>query len=51
MTVSEFNSCVDEHADGLYRFILKHIKDEDAAKDIVQDTYEKLWKRINTNYK
>ena len=47
MTVSEFNSCVDEHADGLYRFILKHIKDEDAAKDIVQDTYEKLWKRIN----
>jgi RNA polymerase sigma factor (sigma-70 family) len=47
MTVLEFNTCVDEHADALYRFILKHIKDKDAAKDIVQDTYEKLWRRIN----
>lgn len=47
MTVAEFNSCVDEHSDALYRFILKHIKDADVAKDIVQDTYEKLWRRIN----
>ncbi len=47
MTVAEFNSCVDEHSDALYRFILKHIKDVDVAKDIVQDTYEKLWRRIN----
>jgi RNA polymerase sigma-70 factor (ECF subfamily) len=28
MTTSEYNKCVDEHADGLYRFILKNIKDE-----------------------
>lgn len=47
MTLVEFNICVDEHADALYRFILKHIKDTDAAKDIVQDTYEKLWRKIN----
>jgi RNA polymerase sigma factor (sigma-70 family) len=47
VTVAEFNSCVDEHSDALYRFILKHIKDVDVAKDIVQDTYEKLWRRIN----
>jgi len=47
VTVAEFNNCVDEHSDALYRFILKHIKDVDVAKDIVQDTYEKLWRRIN----
>lgn len=47
MTVSEYNTCVDEHADGLYRFILKNIKDKDVAKDIVQDTYEKLWRKVN----
>jgi RNA polymerase sigma factor (sigma-70 family) len=47
VTVAEFNSCVDEHSDALYRFILKHIKDADVARDIVQDTYEKLWRRIN----
>jgi len=47
MTVDEFNSCVDLHADNLYRFILKNIKDVHKAKDIVQDTYEKLWLKVN----
>lgn len=47
MTVSEFNTCVDQYADNLYRFILKHIKDADVAKDIVQDTYEKVWRKVN----
>lgn len=51
MTTEEFNKCVDLHADSLYRFILKNIKDKDKSKDIVQDTYEKLWLKrdeINT---
>jgi RNA polymerase sigma factor (sigma-70 family) len=43
MTSEEYNSCVDFYADNLYRFILKNVKDEEEAKDIVQDTYEKLW--------
>lgn len=46
MTVADYNSCVDLHSDGLYRFILKHIKDSDAAKDLVQDTFEKLWMKL-----
>ena len=47
MTVSDYNNCVDAHSDGLYRFILKHIKDTEVAKDIVQDTFEKLWRKVN----
>jgi RNA polymerase sigma factor (sigma-70 family) len=47
MTLSEFNTCVDLYADNLYRFILKNVKDKDAAKDIVQDTYEKLWVKVS----
>lgn len=43
MTVSEYNQCVDKHADGLYRFLLKSIKDSEKARDLVQDTFEKLW--------
>ena len=46
MTVEEFNLSVDLYADDLYRFILKTIKDSEQARDIVQDTYEKLWLRI-----
>ncbi len=48
MTPREFNDSVDAYSDNIYRFILKNIKDEDKAKDIVQDTYEKLWKKKDT---
>jgi RNA polymerase sigma factor (sigma-70 family) len=47
MTASEFNNCVDLYADNLYRFILKNVRDPDAAKDIVQDTFEKIWMKVN----
>lgn len=47
MTIEEFNSCVDLYSDNLYRFILKNIRDEDKAKDIVQDTYEKIWMKVS----
>jgi RNA polymerase sigma factor (sigma-70 family) len=43
MTVSEYNECVKLHSDGLYRFLLKNVKDADKARDLVQDTYTKLW--------
>ena len=44
MTTPEYNSCVDSYSDGIYRFILKNIKDSENARDVVQDTFEKLWK-------
>ncbi len=44
MTSAEYNTCVDQHADGLYRFILKNIRDEEDARDIVQDAFEKMWR-------
>lgn len=43
MTASEFNESVDKFADGVFRFILKNIRDEDKAQDIVQDCFEKMW--------
>lgn len=39
---------MDTHADGVYRFILKHIRDKEVAKDIVQDSFEKMWRKIDT---
>ena len=43
MTPEQYNNCVDQHADGVYRFVLHNIRDSEKAKDIVQDTFEKLW--------
>ncbi len=31
------------HADGVYRFILKNLKAEQDAQDVVQDAFERLW--------
>jgi RNA polymerase sigma factor (sigma-70 family) len=48
MSIENFNNCVDQHSDGVYRFILKNIKDEEKARDIVQDSFEKLWQKLET---
>lgn len=45
MTVKEYNQCVDDFADGVYRFILKNIKNEENARDIVQETFAKMWEK------
>ncbi len=51
MTIREYNSCVDNFSDGVYRFILKNLKDTEVAHDIVQDSFMKLWiKRKDVNY-
>ena len=44
MNVEEYNQSVDLYSDNVFRFILKNIKDEERARDIVQDSYEKLWR-------
>lgn len=50
MTITEYNSCVDSFSDGIYRFVLKNLRDTDASHDIVQDSYMKLWiKRKNVD--
>ncbi|MBN2039154.1 MAG: RNA polymerase sigma factor [Spirochaetes bacterium] len=51
MTVEEYNISVDNYSDGIYRFILRNIKNKDTARDIVQDSYEKLWRKLSqVNY-
>jgi len=43
MTRQEYNKAVDQFSDNLYRFILKNMRDVEKSKDIVQDTFLKLW--------
>jgi RNA polymerase sigma factor (sigma-70 family) len=47
MTTEEYNSCVDEYSDGVYRFVLHNIHDEDKAKDVVQDSFIKMWEKAS----
>ncbi len=44
MTERQYNECVRLYADIVYRFILKNLKQEEDARDVVQSAFEKLWK-------
>ena len=46
MTTEEYNQSVDLYSDRLYRFVLKNLNDIQKAEDIVQDSYEKLWRNV-----
>ena len=43
MTPKEYNLAVDNYSDNIFRFALKHLKNEMSAKDIVQETFTKVW--------
>ena len=43
MNTKEYNLAVDTYSDNVYRFALKHLKNEMTAKDVVQDTFLKVW--------
>ena len=44
MTEKEYNDCVTTHADNVFRFIVKNLRHEEDARDIVQTAFEKLWR-------
>jgi RNA polymerase sigma factor (sigma-70 family) len=51
VTTSEYNKSVDQYSDNIYRFALKNLRDSEKAKDIVQDTFMKLWVKVDdVNY-
>lgn len=44
MTEKEYNQCVTAYADNVYRFILKNLRHEEDARDVVQTAFEKMWR-------
>jgi RNA polymerase sigma-70 factor (ECF subfamily) len=44
MTEKEYNESVKAYADNVYRFILKNLRHEEDARDVVQSAFEKMWK-------
>jgi RNA polymerase sigma-70 factor (ECF subfamily) len=44
MTERDYNECVRNYTDNVYRFILKNLRHEEDARDVVQTAFEKLWR-------
>ena len=45
MSIREYNEAVDLWSDRIFGFVFKLLRDKQLAEDIVQDVYEKLWKK------
>lgn len=43
LTPETYNAIVDQHADALFRFILRQVRDRDLARDLVQESFMRLW--------
>ena len=43
MTEKEYNHCVNEYADNVFRFIMKNLRHEEDSRDVVQSAFEKMW--------
>ena len=48
MTEKEYNQCVKDHADSVFRFILKNLRHPEDARDVVQTAFEKMWAARDT---
>ncbi len=48
MTSEQYNICVRQFADRVFRFVIKNIRNEADARDIVQQSFEKLWVKHET---
>ena len=47
LTTKEYNKSVDLYSDNVYRFIVKSLKNEELSKDVVQETFIKLWSKVD----
>lgn len=43
ISVKEYNKAVRAYTKNIFHFLIKSLKDEDAANDILQDCFMKLW--------
>ena len=39
----QYNQCVDQYADGLFRFALASLRNREEAEDVVQDCFARVW--------
>jgi DNA-directed RNA polymerase specialized sigma24 family protein len=45
MNTKEYNTSVENHAEAIYRFVLKHLRNEISSQDVVQETFMKVWSK------
>ena len=48
MDISQYNQCVEQYADRLFRFALSSLRNREEAEDVVQESFARVWEKLKT---
>ena len=48
MDKSQYNQCVEQYADRLFRFAFSSLRNREAAEDVVQESFARVWEKVKT---
>ena len=44
----QYNQCVEQYADRLFRFAFASLRNREQAEDVVQESFARVWERVET---
>ena len=48
MDRSQYNRCVEQYADKLFRFAFSSLRNREQAEDVVQESFARVWEKVET---
>ena len=48
MDRNQFNRCVEQYADRLFRFVFSSLRNREQAEDVVQESFARVWEKRKT---
>ena len=48
MDRSQYNQCVEQYADRLFRFAFSSLRNREQAEDVVQESFARVWEKVKT---
>ena len=48
MDRSQYNRCVEQYADRLFRFAFSSLRNREQAEDVVQESFARVWEKVET---
>ena len=48
MNTEQYNQCVEQYADRLFRFVFSSLRNREQAEDVVQESFARAWEKHKT---
>ena len=48
MDRTQYNRCVEQYADRIFRFAFSSLRNREQAEDVVQESFARIWEKVQT---